>query len=537
MGRGFGSGRGRPRKDTENDEKQQRLVFALGVTGARGRLPSTSSSAGGSRTSPTPTIDLSTVSTPVAPICSTSCEADSTTSVSFGGIREDIFSADLYSALGPSASACCGDSESSASSQVASLLLLVKKYETMLKAEVQAWLDGVIDKVAAMTAGGKHFKESRHSYTAQRKAAVVRAYSELHAGNESAHKTVKRLKETVGDSSLSAKKVNRWMKHGPKRKAGRKYNEVFERQVLDELVFTSLEKVDNEQKAVVVANVCYSHELIITAAKKVQAKPQWSNEPRVSKLQFRRTWIRGWLRRNAMRPRRITAQAKELPSPQVVQARMAQIQARIVEGEYAVDEVFNGDETGMFFGAPPKKQYVPISADRATAPESDDKARFTSFLWADSDGTMQPTFNIIKCQSKSSYDLSATTKLRSLHLTFFTAQQGWTLEIWSRTMKLPNAKKEVVEINCKRPYLVHQTSRDVVTCQNKAWMDSVGVAMWCDLQFGPAARAKRGKALMVWDNCTPHKVDAVRDVFAEWGVEVFELPPKMTDILQVSGIW
>ena len=93
-----------------------------------------------------------------------------------------------------------------------------------------------------------------------------------------------------------------------------------------------------------------------------------------------------------------------------------------------------------------------------------------------------------------------------------------------------------MERDCRRPYLVHVERGDIITCQNKAWMDSAGIAMWCDLQFGPLAKAGRGKAIMVWDNCGPHKVEAVRQVFREWGVTVVELRPKMTDILQVMDL-
>lgn len=58
------------------------------------------------------------------------------------------------------------------------------------------------------------------------------------------------------------------------------------------------------------------------------------------------------------------AQAKRLPSREVVRSQMvAEIQAQKVEGSYDDDEVFNGDETGIFFGAPPKRQYVQLTAD------------------------------------------------------------------------------------------------------------------------------------------------------------------------------
>lgn len=41
---------------------------------------------------------------------------------------------------------------------------------------------------------------------------------------------------------------------------------------------------------------------------------------------------------------------------------------------------------------------------------------------------------------------------------------------------------------------------------------------------------------MVWDNCGPHTVQGMRQPFAEWGVKVRELPPKMTDISQVMDL-
>ena len=49
--------------------------------------------------------------------------------------------------------------------------------------------------------------------------------------------------------------LRRWARSGPKKKAGRKYCAEFERRVLDEMVFTSLERVDDEEKAAVIANV------------------------------------------------------------------------------------------------------------------------------------------------------------------------------------------------------------------------------------------------------------------------------------------
>jgi len=98
--------------------------------------------------------------------------------------------------------------------------------------------------------------------------------------------------------------------------------------------------------------------------------------------------------------------------------------------------------------------------------------------------------------------------------------------------------KKVVEIKfCKRWYLVHLRNGHVITCHNQAWMDSIGVAMLVDVVLGPYVRSNLGgRALLVWDNCSSHKVEALCQVFNEWNICVESLPPKMTDILQVMDL-
>ena len=151
----------------------------------------------------------------------------------------------------------------------------------------------------------------------------------------------------TGDAKLRVQNIVYWGTAGCGRKRGRKVDDAFERQILDELIFTTLEKVDSEEKAVAVANVCYSYAIILMAAQKVQQKPEWKENPKVNKLKFRRTWIRGWLRRCALRKRRITTQAKNLPPPEKVQERMGEIQKKIIDGAFSPEDIFSGDETGV----------------------------------------------------------------------------------------------------------------------------------------------------------------------------------------------
>ena len=60
--------------------------------------------------------------------------------------------------------------------------------------------------------------------------------------------------------------------------------------------------------------------------------------------------------------------------------------------------------------------------------------------------------------------------------------------------------------------------------------------MWADVQLGPIFALKRKKCCVVWDNCGPHKVPAVRAVFDSWNITAEALPPNMTDSLQVMDL-
>jgi len=66
-------------------------------------------------------------------------------------------------------------------------------------------------------------------------------------------------------------------------------------------------------------------------------------------------------------------------------------------------------------------------------------------------------------------------------------------------------------------------------------MDSAGMVMMCEVLIGPLFQDKGG-ALMVWDNCGPSKVAAVREVFYAWNIRCMELPERMTGHLQVMDL-
>ena len=223
--------------------------------------------------------------------------------------------------------------------------------------------------------------ERRMMYTYEQKTAILEQTKHMEPVE-----AAKRVQTIRGYEKVTAKDIRRWRIHdledfalaqasgGLKRQrqhgGGRRVNMTYEAAVVDELIFTSLELVDGKEKAVVQANVAFSHALIIRAAQKVQRSLVFKDDPNVLKLKHNRSWIRGMLGRHALRRRRITANEKVLPEPEVVQARMTEIQETITTKKFTKNETISADETGIFFGAPLKFQYVPPDAARATAPES-----------------------------------------------------------------------------------------------------------------------------------------------------------------------
>ena len=100
------------------------------------------------------------------------------------------------------------------------------------------------------------------------------------------------------------------------KKAGRKGTpDAFNAAVLSELVFASVEDIDNKQRLKVEANVAYSYDIIQRAAVNVQKREPFSTDPKVKDCKFSHKWVRRWLRECEMQKRRISSTAKMLPPP------------------------------------------------------------------------------------------------------------------------------------------------------------------------------------------------------------------------------
>jgi len=150
---------------------------------------------------------------------------------------------------------------------------------------------------------------------------------------------------------------------------------------------------------------------------------------------------------------------------------------------FNLDEVISADETGFNYGALPLLQYVPQDAQRASAPESDEKARVTAMLWGVASGKMGPIFVIIKCSTKVA-DLTRTRVLKDLAMVDgFKPSDGWKMCTWVKTIEI-KVKKDTVRRQFTCPYLI-DSNLNVITIQHKVWMDTPRVCMWLDVQLGP----------------------------------------------------
>jgi hypothetical protein len=193
----------------------------------------------------------------------------------------------------------------------------------------------------------------------------------------------------------------------------------------------------------------------------------------------------------------------------------------------AAEDVVDADETGLN----PTHAFVPRGAARATAPATDEKARFTSMEGGTAAGEMLPQFEIIECSVKGP-DLSSVRVIATMHQQpGFTAADGWELKEWRKTLTLTKKGVETTE-EYIRPYIIETATGNVVTAQHKAWMDTPGMVMWIDTVLGPWRERAGRRKLLIMDNVSFHLVDVVADALKEHDIVFEPLPPNMTDLLQ-----
>ena len=219
-----------------------------------------------------------------------------------------------------------------------------------------------------------------------------------------------------------------------------------------------------------------------------------------------------------------------------MEANKKKIQAAIREHNIHLGAFGNYDETSGQWSLHGRYTFAPIGGGGAAGGgHADERERITVLVFIFADGNHLPPSYIIKC-STDKVDQSASTVLaKLLDNPDFNTDKLWVKKTWERTMRVM-VKRVSQDVGFKRHYLIHPDGR-VVFAQHKAYQDTPGLAMWCDLVLGPA-RKQSGDPLwlLVWDNCSSHLVPSVLAVYEEWGIKVLQLSENMTDIEQPVDI-
>ena len=147
---------------------------------------------------------------------------------------------------------------------------------------------------------------------------------------------------------------------------------------------------------------------------------------------------------------------------------------------------------------------------------------------------MGPPFIVIR-NAVAGADQSFSRLVTALHnQKGFRSSGGWVHHDVCQEELTLNVKGKPVTSTYKRNYLRNAHSHTVITANAKAWMKTVAMVMWMELQL---SRWQAGKPkVVVMDTCGPHTVPAAQQAMEEQGVTVHLLPPNTTSELQAMDL-
>ena len=423
------------------------------------------------------------------------------------------------------------------------------------------------EKVFESESKTEDFVQNKTQYSSELQLSVVKDITRLvltinpETGKVyTAKRALEVLKTRVkGIESVNDSMVMKWTKSaGAMKRRGPKVCAEFREEVLKRVWINLCKDVSkplkeaatDEDKQKIVLNVCYSYGAIRDAAALVVDRwfrIQHENYDDVCNLEFSNHWVSDFLDEFGLHRSRVTATNKDpiRPDAKDVREYLSKIIMWINDNEdkehFSAKCVINADETAIFWAK--ALTYIYRTAmEKRGVDGGDEKLRFTAMIWASAFGITGPPFVIISCAGKSNLDLSNTRVLDNLcnELNDSDPEQPWIKVPWEKELEFFNKKTSKTEKRLvKRPYLIHRTNGTVVSCQNKAWMDCIGLILWGDVQLKVYKEVvlKNGPLLLLWDNCPPHKAKMVSNYFKDvLGIDILLLPKNMTDLLQVIDL-
>lgn len=180
----------------------------------------------------------------------------------------------------------------------------------------------------------------------------------------------------------------------------------------------------------VFVNVTYFYSIIEEAAKYVQSRIHWIQNPKISELQFSHKWSRAFLKRGGLTRRKITKEDKNVPDDEEIAYVLDIGQQLYIDNGHDATTTFNFDGTAFTWAIGPTHIFCPADQKRATnIGISNDKMRLTAVVAANAAGVFAPLMIIMKhsVSSEKRPDQSKMTIIRDLHKKpGFTVNDGWS---------------------------------------------------------------------------------------------------------------
>lgn len=215
-------------------------------------------------------------------------------------------------------------------------------------------------------------------------------------------------------------------------------------------------------------------------------------------------WVAGWMRRHGLTLRKRTTY-KELLTERMQDIKLAyQNKCAVIFNTYRPQQIFNTDETSVFFDAPGCRTIDEVGAQSVEVGHSDHWAdRISVALCVNYAGTLLPPLVVHRCTEK--INLKKTGVFTKHYIE--TAKGGDTVpgvELW-------------------------------VTHKRTAWLDTEMMCRWLDTVYAQGVEYYGGKVnetVLFMDGCSAHHAPKAQKTAADLGIRVETLPPNCTPILQ-----
>ena len=384
-------------------------------------------------------------------------------------------------------------------------------------------------------------RSRRNVYSAEAKVQICEMFR---AGGQFGQKeALAKINAIQGYEKVSKDMIRKWMTPHVHKQRGKQIDYQWEELILSHVIVKCITDFAGnmlpKEDVVVKANAGYSIAVFKHVAKELQKKLPADSPAKHLKLSV--GWFNGFKERNNLHRRRVTSEHKvNRPSIDEVRAKDIEITNFIDENNLGPAQIFSIDETNCSPATMPRYQYIPAEQDRAAAPSASG-SRFTLMVGVNAAGELMPPFMILG-NTVATADASSSTVIKSLHKEpGFTPLEGWQLMLWERKLPIEDKKKkEVIEVDFKRNYLVHSVLGTVISSQHHGWMDTAGLVMWLDTVVLPYQLKLGMRILIIGDNCGSHRTLAVRQAFAATDaagrVTKKEMAPNITDCKQVCDI-